>query len=172
MRIAFDDIPGTGLEVKTTVSSWFPEDVLSSAGPVACSAVLTRDGERVVVEGAMRLSVSLACDRCLEQYVQPIDTTFALDLEWVSDGGDRFAPEHSCGDDEMDVVLLDEPVVDMDSIWQQQLILSLPVKRVCSEECVGLCPVCGENRNQVRCDCGHGGGTSPFGVLAQLKRQR
>ncbi|MFZ5775845.1 MAG: YceD family protein [Thermodesulfobacteriota bacterium] len=173
MRIAFDDIPVTGLEVSSSDASWLPAGEFSRQGEVACAARLERDGDRVMVEDSLRLTVLLACDRCLEEYAYPIDTVFAVDLEWVPYGEDRFAPEHACGDSEMEVVLLDEPAVDLDSLWEQQFYLSLPEKRLCGESCAGLCPVCGGNRNREQCACAsEDAASSPFAVLAKLKRRK
>ncbi len=43
--------------------------------------------------------------------------------------------------------------LELADVIKEQILLALPVKRVCREDCKGICPVCGANRNEVACDC-------------------
>jgi uncharacterized protein len=54
---------------------------------------------------------------------------------------------------------------------REQVILDAPMQPLCREECQGLCPVCGQDRNERRCDCREQEQTSPFAVLATLRDQ-
>ncbi len=46
-----------------------------------------------------------------------------------------------------------EPGMELEDILCEQLFLQLPMQRVCSEACEGICPVCGMNRNETSCRC-------------------
>ena len=46
-----------------------------------------------------------------------------------------------------------EDGLELEDILREQVLLALPMQRVCSETCKGFCPVCGKNRNETACDC-------------------
>jgi uncharacterized protein len=71
---------------------------------------------------------------------------------------------------DLDTVILEEPVIDLDDIIRQQLLLALPMKKLCSEQCKGMCLRCGANLNQNACGCDGEPQDSPFAILAQLKK--
>jgi uncharacterized protein len=140
-------------------------------GPVWARVALERRGERVFLQGSLVARVRLVCDRCLEPYEYPLDHEFRIDLELLGQDEDEAmaGAEHACHDAEMDVMFLPEPLVDLGEILAQQVILALPAKRLCREECQGLCPQCGANRNKDRCDCHESAKDSPFAMLKKLK---
>ena len=70
---------------------------------------------------------------------------------------------------ELNVIELLEPVLDLEDIARQQLYMSLPVRQICSEQCLGICPECGNNLNDSNCGCKRDKKNSPFSVLAALK---
>ncbi len=70
---------------------------------------------------------------------------------------------------ELDVVELTEPVLDLEDIARQQLYMALPVRQLCSEQCLGICSQCGGNLNDRSCDCTRDTKDNPFGALAALK---
>ena len=56
-------------------------------------------------------------------------------------------------DHEVVVGYYDDERLDLGEVVREQLLLSLPMKRVCREECQGICPTCGRNRNTASCAC-------------------
>ena len=86
-----------------------------------------------VVEGKIETILILTCSRCLEKYedAKKIDVSEEV---LKSDMEDR------------EELFIDEIIVD-------NIILSLPMKPLCSEDCKGLCPICGQNLNEGECDC-------------------
>lgn len=171
MQVRFDEIPAEGREFEIKDSSWFPAAEVAPLGPVQARVLLERRGERVFLQGTLKARVGLSCDRCLEPYEYQLDHEFQLDLELLDQTADAAmaGTEHACHDSEMDVMFLAEPLVDLGEILAQQVFLTLPDKRLCSEDCQGLCPRCGANRNRGSCTCGDAGGFSPFAVLQTLK---
>jgi uncharacterized protein len=171
VQVRFDEIPAEGREFDIKDASWFPAGEVRAAGPARARILLERrDGEGVFLQGTLAGQVRLTCDRCLAEYDFTLDHEFRIDLELVDqDAAPVAEAEHACQDSEMDVMFLTEPLIDLGEILAQQVFLTLPAKRLCSETCQGLCPRCGINRNQDRCDCGDSSGSSPFAVLRTLK---
>ena len=58
--------------------------------------------------------------------------------------------------------------LDLGEMVREQFFLTVPLKRLCRDACRGLCPTCGANRNQVRCECPPEAAASPFGSLRSL----
>ncbi len=172
MRITFDEIPDSGLRVNITDQSWFPDREINHSGPVTASLFLERIGiRRVLATGRIETQIFFNCDRCLEETIQPFGFDFQTDLEANEKGG---APviekDHSCKENEMDVIYIDEPAVEVFDMLEQQVILAMPRKRLCSEGCKGLCGTCGKNRNVEECRCTGENKYSPFSALEKLKQ--
>jgi DUF177 domain-containing protein len=110
---------------------------------------LERDGLDVFVTGEVRAAVSQACGRCLEP--SPSEVTATLDV--------RLVPRPSTADnvelaaDDLDVDFYDKDVIDIGALIDAETTLALPMKPLCREGCLGLCRVCGGNRNVVKCEC-------------------
>ena len=172
MRIRWDEIPVGGLSFRLDDDSWLPGDEIVCQGSSQCAVSLKKEGERVLFAGTLRLPVVLECDRCLDSFVYTLTEEFEVVFELLAKEEEAaFASEHFCKSSELDVVYLAEPVVDVFSVLAQQVYLSLPEKRLCSDTCLGLCPECGTNLNHCPCDCAGSAGASPFNVLAKLKNQ-
>ena len=112
------------------------------------------DGANVHVRGQMEGHLTVDCGRCLEPY--SVDLQQALDLFYLPRVANR--PE----EEEEDVQLDDHDVVvgyyegkklDLGEVVREQIFLTLPLKRLCREDCQGICPTCGKNRNADRCAC-------------------
>jgi len=98
--------------------------------------------------------LELGCVRCLEPYEWTIDVPFELVLAAADE--DRLEPEEETPDDVPDPALVypvPEGITDLVDVAREQVYLALPLKPVCSEECKGLCPTCGANRNRIECGC-------------------
>ena len=170
MQLRFDDIPDDGLRIEIDGPAWLPTDEFSHSGPVSARVFLERRGQRVFLTGAISVVVVLECDRCVESFMLPQHLEFSIDLELVDKGFlNRAKGEYACKSDEMEVIYLDEPLIDIHDILAQQLLLALPVKRLCTAECRGLCSRCGINRNLQQCRCSEDKRSSPFAVLKKLK---
>ena len=170
MRILFDDIPESGLTLEVTDTSWFPEEDWVRVGPVRAEMFLSRIQSRVLLNGRLVFTSRFECDRCLEPYEEVQDFQFRIDFEWLAPDDLYWqAEDHQCPTAEMDVVVLSEPEIDIEATLEQQVILSVPAKRLCSGTCQGLCVACGQNLNQGICACSGRNQNSPFQILAHLK---
>ncbi len=65
-------------------------------------------------------------------------------------------------------MLFQENMLDLTELLRQNILLSMPIKPLCSDECKGLCPTCGRNLNEGPCNCPSDSGGSAFAALAAL----
>ncbi len=124
------------------------------------------DGEAVHVRGHLQAALGVDCSRCLEGFSFPVEQQ--LDLFYLP----RLPRQQ---EEEEDVELEDRDLVvayygagriDLGEALREQLMLALPMKRLCREGCRGLCPVCGGNRNLLECGCAlPADSVSPFAKL-------
>lgn len=140
-------------------------------GPVKAQCTLQRKGEsKAELQGRLAATLELECDRCLSQYALEVDTVLHILFEVETDTSWQVKDlEYRIPD--LDTVVLEEPVIDLDDTIRQQLLLAVPMKKLCSEQCKGICLRCGANLNQNPCDCDSDPQDSPFAILAQLKKQ-
>ncbi len=114
--------------------------------------LLDSDGLRTIrIRGELRVGVSHACDRCLQDLRQDFDDRFELyfyPMETIEQGG-----EVAIGRDETEVGFYQDGGVSLVDVVREQLLLWLPARSLCDPDCKGICPVCGSNRNIVHCDC-------------------
>jgi uncharacterized protein len=145
------------------------------------SALMTRvrayrAGEDLVLEGEVEGALELACGRCLTRYRHPIRERFRLVLE---PAGSRVPadPEGAAALDRDGVYLSDElesgwfrgSEIDLGGLIQELIALAFPVQPLCREDCRGLCPQCGADRNAESCGCSEVRPDSPFAALRALR---
>jgi uncharacterized protein len=108
------------------------------------------DGE-VRVQGKYSVEMTAQCDRCLGSAHFPLEAQFDLYYRPASYVADKEEVEIDEG--EAEIGFYEGKGLSLLEILREQVILALPMQRVCSEDCKGICPVCGGNRNQISCDC-------------------
>lgn len=170
LKVLFNQIPDEGLNLMIRDESWFPSDEISRSGSADARIFLERIDKRVLLEGTIDTTIILHCDRCLDPFNLPLDVNFRADLELADDFQKTSVQDYACERNEMDVIFLDEPVIDIFYVLRQQIFLSIPEKKLCSASCKGLCNRCGANRNREKCDCPQDSGSSPFRILDKLKK--
>lgn len=160
LQIDIPRIPPEGLEVDEALEpaglqlEAEREFVLRPGGRLRCRVEVV-DGTTVHVRGRLAGPLEVECGRCLERYGLPVAQE--LDLFYLPRTAERPAQE-----EEEEVELSDRDVVvayyegdrlDLGEVVREQLFLALPLRRLCREDCQGLCPTCGANRNAGRCGC-------------------
>lgn len=121
---------------------------LAFDGPVRIRATATLAGSgEVVVRGSVGATLRQACRRCLE----PVRTAVEEELTLV------FSPRDELGttedDPEIRIVEVDQAELDLGGAIREELMLGVARYVVCREDCRGLCPRCGVNRNEEECEC-------------------
>jgi uncharacterized protein len=132
----------------------FQEGKLWQAGPINASGTAEllpgSDGE-IRIQGTLQATMEAECDRCLEVARFPLDLKFDLYYEPIEAGPE--APEVALGAAESSTDFYDGEDLDLNEVLREQILLALPMQRTCREDCQGICPVCGQNRNRVACAC-------------------
>ncbi|MBQ9696239.1 MAG: DUF177 domain-containing protein [Oscillospiraceae bacterium] len=145
------NVPGTALPVDLTVSDERLETVhqvhgFTFAAPVTVKGQIENRAGVTALQLHISCSLLVTCERCLKETVQD----FAYDEEHIIVR--RFESEEEEFELENYIVAKAESI-DPEEIAVTDLILELPSKMLCKEDCKGLCPVCGCDRNET--DCGH-----------------
>lgn len=131
-------------------------------------AVSRKDADSIAVEGELRGSRKVACDRCGEPVEQRLQRSFSYlattRKEEISDLQDIEVKE-----EDFNTLYLESPVIDLGDIFYEQACLAMPVKTLCKDDCKGICPECGVVLNHSVCSCTPGKKDSPFAVLGKLR---
>jgi len=142
----------------------------SDRGDLGLEIWLESSPDGIRVKGKITGSVSMQCTRCLEEYRQDLD--IGVDefyrrpgLGAVTGDGKRLAYADVQEEDEY---IIEEGVIDLSLLVNDAVMLSLPIKHLCSEECRGLCQSCGTNLNEGECGCEVGSIDPRLEVLRSL----
>jgi len=145
----------TRMELDATGPSvGLPADVHALDGPLHVALILDRRGEEIWVRGSVQVVVLQQCSRCLADFGQPLELEFQVFCAKVR-------PHSTIGPSQLDeedggVHFHDGRVLTLDEEIREAVILGLPMRPVCKESCLGLCPHCGEDRNLGPCRCERG----------------
>jgi len=126
-------------------------DELLALGPIDWSGRVTFADPDFYLRARLEYEQTLACHRCLKPVVEAVETDVELMLEV---GGEQpMAGEHELGEGDLGVVQVDSDDFDPRPVLIEQLQLAVPMKPLCRDDCKGLCPHCGADRNDGDCDC-------------------
>ncbi len=124
---------------------------LTLVGPITGTLHMTRTGRGVLVEGRLNALVEQPCGRCLEPARVPVDVSFDEEFFQTLDMGSGAALDVPKDDP---AVLIDgHHEINLDELVRQYLQSAVPIRPLCTENCAGLCPQCGQNLNQGACTC-------------------
>jgi uncharacterized protein len=144
----------------------FPPDAIDLGSGVRMCAPLHSSGRAQLVEehhgkhqvvkdirlqGELSTSLELPCARCIEPVVQKVARSF--DLLYRPLGTDAGHEELSVTDAEAEIGYYQGEGVLLEDALREQVLLSVPLKVLCRDDCKGLCPSCGKNRNAEACTC-------------------
>ncbi len=124
------------LDSVATEMAALPDDT-----PVRIDVLLESVVEGILVSGTLVGEMSFRCARCLEDFSGEFDIRLReLFAHQPQDDGDDYP--------------ITEGVIDLEPCVRDALVLSMPFSPLCKEDCLGLCPRCGGNRNLNECSCG------------------
>jgi uncharacterized protein len=175
MRIRIDEIPDAG---RFLHFQWdedrlrhfmLPGDprAVNLLRPVAVHLEIYKERDHLLIQGSLQGSLRVACDRCLETFTWPLEQNVEVFL--VQEEGPEAEEDLELDLGDLEYEFFDGEVIDVDQLIAEQIFLALPFKTLCSEECRGICPRCGANRNLEDCRCENQGHRSPFAVLDAVK---
>ncbi|GBD26084.1 hypothetical protein HRbin30_01411 [bacterium HR30] len=127
-----------------------------------------RAGVEVFLQGHVEGNAVGYCARCLESY----PFSFATDFSLVLLPQEELPPNMELTQDDLDLAYYEGEEIDLSPIVAEHILLALPTRPLCSEECRGLCPSCGVNRNFERCDCEANRVDPRWAALREIKLDR
>jgi uncharacterized protein len=103
------------------------------------------------IRGGLTVTGQGFCDRCLEAATFPIEKQF--DLVYMPADEAATDSENEVGEAALEVGYYEGGGLPLNDVLREVVLLALPMQRVCAEACKGICPQCGENRNERDCEC-------------------
>ncbi|MCX5812176.1 MAG: DUF177 domain-containing protein [Proteobacteria bacterium] len=126
------------------------DDEFSFLTPVDYDIVVRKFENNVRLEGSIGCSLSLMCGRCLDVFPFKIQT-------WLDIGLIKKAPvpdtELELAGEDLEVYYYEGDEIDINPLVYEEVLLNIPIKPLCREDCRGLCAVCGKNNNIEECYC-------------------
>ena len=116
--------------------------------PLQATGFLQNFGESLEFSAKVTAKLQTDCDRCGRQYDQEIEFEIFEVLKKNYGRDEVFSDEAS-----PDVISFLGMEIEIDEIVYKNLFMNLPMKNLCSAECLGLCTVCGKNLNEGDCGC-------------------
>ena len=124
---------------------------LALEAPARVSVRVSNAMTRLLVRGTLRGTVTVPCSRCLEP--ARIFVEAEIDEEFLPASSPEVSEEGESPWSDLNVFGDEDNEIDLTEILRQNAIAAIPIQPLCREDCGGLCPNCGENRNQVTCQC-------------------
>ncbi|HSG27194.1 MAG TPA: DUF177 domain-containing protein [Candidatus Krumholzibacterium sp.] len=115
--------------------------------PVKVDVRLEKTPRQIYLQTRISTSGQFQCDRCLSEFRQQISTRYSIVYIFDESDAGQFPPE------EVRIVHQDLPVIDLSEDVREMIVLSVPLKLLCREECRGLCSSCGKDLNAGACGC-------------------
>lgn len=154
MKIRLDEI---GDEPYT----WSTREVLSpealdrpevvALGPIAWQGEISRLDDGFLLRAHLAYPQTLACQRCLGEVTEEVAEDVDLFVQRHEPGAEVL--ERELQDEDLGILVVDDEVLDLGPVLEEQVQLNVPMRPLCREECRGLCPTCGADRNDGDCGC-------------------
>lgn len=119
----------------------FEGEEIRTVGNVDVEGEITVDEDVIVLNASIKTKLQLECSRCLDTFIYPID----IDIE------ERFT--NNVDLQQEGTMFVEGDRLDITEIIVNCIISTLPIKRLCKDDCKGLCPECGANKNVEICTC-------------------
>ena len=132
----------------------FQDEEVQQSGPLHVTGVaelLANTEGEVRIRGNLTVCMQAECDRCLGEARFPLDAK--LDLFYRPMYYIAREEEIEIDEGEAEIGFYQGEGIELEDILREQVLLLLPMQKVCNEDCKGICPICGQNRNEVACNC-------------------
>jgi uncharacterized protein len=173
VRIELDSLEGSSGAFTHAYESGeldFNDDRVRLGEPPRISGRVTRKGNRLLLEGRLFAQAVVDCDRCLKELVVPVQAEFSL--QYVTPAEYAFLQAAELEEDDLALSVFDGEGIDIDEIVREQVLLAVPTRLLCADDCKGFCPVCGTNRNLNECNCPAGDADPRWAGLKRLVNRK
>lgn len=135
--------------------------------PVTVSLAVAREFDHIRVNGSVGTKVRLLCSRCLCEFTSELSSTFTIFYTKAATAQPE--DEVELGEQDLISATYSGDEIDFSNEVAEQILLGVPYKPLCSEECKGLCPSCGNDLNNSDCTCNRNAASMVFSSLQGLK---
>jgi uncharacterized protein len=136
--------------------------------PLEVRLVYYRSGPDLFFNGHVKAAVEGRCSRCLKGYSFPLDKDFDFVL-----APDTAAPKNKeLNQDELGLSFYRGEDLNLEPLIREQVLLALPTRPLCDENCRGLCPSCGVDLNEDACRCAASHSDSRMAIFRDIKLQQ
>ena len=127
MRLNVSDIPNGGLQTELDL----PVEINDSAAPDVAHVRINafRFGKKLLIEGSLKMSLSLKCSRCLKEYSFPLNVAFRDERNPVEEFENEDEQELTAG--ELDTGFYSNDEIDIPELIKEQELLNTPMKPLC-----------------------------------------
>jgi len=174
MQFRLEDIPEEGLEATFSQSeNWLDERLQGEErtfrfiSPITVHLSLSKLGNTVLVKSRGETEVEWPCARCLEIFSLGLNSEYTTILK--PKPALSFPGEAELTRENVETEFYEGEEIDLTSLVQDQILLALPQKALCREECRGLCSRCGKNLNRGVCECPVGFVDPRFEILRKVE---
>jgi uncharacterized protein len=173
VRIELDSLEGTSgafAHIYQKDELNFSDERVRLLEPPEISGRVVRKETEIFLNGRLTALAQVDCDRCLEIIDVPVRAEF--NLQYVTAGD--YQNMHAAALEESDLALsvFDGETIDVDEIVREQVLLAVPTRLLCREDCKGFCPSCGADRNLKECDCRTGDSDPRWAGLKDLANRK
>jgi uncharacterized protein len=159
LKFRIEDIPPEGRKEAYAESETWLEGRLGGeaernfrfGGLIQIRVNLSRSGQVVLIHSRCEAPVELVCARCLERFPRTLTSEYSTSLKPEPDFS--LVEQLELSREDLQTEFYEGEEIDITPLMQDQVLLSLPSKALCREDCRGLCPHCGTNLNRHLCQC-------------------
>ena len=175
MRIRVEEIKETVRELSALEEvSEYPELVNASESgecrflaPIGITISVVREFDHVRATGTVTTRICLTCSRCLVEYEHDLESKFTL--FYLPTAGVPLDEEVELNEQDLISVALEGDEIDFTHEIAEQVLLEIPFKPLCKENCQGLCAHCGIDLNGNVCKCSAEQKPLTFGMLKDVR---
>ncbi len=133
-------------------------------GDVTVDARVEKTGTQLSLRATVSVGGKFICDRCTTEYQASLTPSYRMFYVWDENEVGQVDPA------EVHILPQGESILDLADDVRQTILLAVPLKLLCREDCKGLCPYCGIDLNVATCTCALGTEDSRWDALRQLRR--
>lgn len=141
-------------------------------GPVHGDITVAREYDHLRVSGRISTKAELVCSRCIAMYETVIGSTFTIIYRKATSLEINQEEETELSDQDLISATYTGNEIDLTHEIEEQVAMEIPLKPLCSENCKGLCPVCGIDLNHTVCNCSKEPASFKFSALKDFKVTR
>ena len=166
-------IPGSFAEHEIDITFKEVEGMTLTA-PVRGKMYVSSTGRVLLLEGAVDTEVEMVCFRCGGTYRQPVHAQFQEEFIVRPPQAPGQGPRVEEDEESPDIRLFFEGTLDLnlDELLRQSILLALPLKPLCADDCQGLCPRCGHRLSEGPCHCAPEATNPQLAALRQVWEQK